>query len=159
MKKILLTMMISVLALTACGKSEETSNTETNTEVNSNADVKEDLDDCAETIVEQATTEQATEEQSDDPYVGEYLDYDNNDPNLFIKNNGNDTYSVEIGIFRLEVLEDYDAIVTDAGLEFEDETTLKIKGVITLEGNEAVVTITESSWDLIASGTVYRYYR
>ncbi len=168
-------MMISALALTACGKAEETKKTEATTEA------------TAETTTEQATTEQATTEQattekqeaegdtvevetsesntvtsqSNDIYVGEFFDYDYNEPELKINANGDGTYNVHIGIIRLAVFEDAAAIVTDAGLEFiaEDGAGNPIKGVITLEGNDAVVTFTESTWSLITNGTAYRYYR
>ena len=181
MKKLLLTvMMISALALTACGKAEETKKTEATTEVNLNEDVKEDLvefaDGAVDQATEQATTEQQVEEQvgevtstqsstvasqTNNAYLGTYLDYENNDPNLIIEDNGDGTYKVEIGIFRLAVFEDSDAVLTEAGLEFtaEDGAGNPIKGVITLEGNEAVVTFTESTWSLITNGTAYRYHR
>ncbi len=136
MKKVLLTMMmVGALALTACGKTEVTTEVE---------------------VKEQSTTEH-TETGEQLAYVGEYLDYENNDPSLIIKANGDGTYKVEIGVFRLAVYEDDDAILTEAGIEYE--STEGTKGVITLEGNEAVVTVTESTWDLAPVGTAYRYYR
>ncbi len=194
MKKVLLIMMmISVLALTACGKSEETPKTDATTEVNSDVSAKEDsVDDVEIATTEEITTEQTTTEQttteadttekqesegttvevettesnteasqSNDIYAGEYLDYEYNEPELKINANGDGTYFVCIGIIRLAVFEDDDAIATDAGLEFtaEDDAGNPIKGVITLEGNEAVVTFTESTWRLIPNGTVYRYRR
>ena len=160
MKKLLLTvMMISALALTACGKAEETKKTEATSEMN--VDAKEDLADLASGVVEQVDSEKEEAQQTNNAYVGEYLDYDNNEPNLFISANGDGTYKLEIGIFRLAVFEDSDAVLTEAGLEFtaEDGAGNPIKGVITLEGNEAVVTFTESTWSLITNGTVYRYHR
>ncbi len=189
MKKVLLIMMmISALALTACGKSGELPQTDATTEVNSSVDAKEDLVDdveiatTEETATEQTTAEvDTTEKQESDEtnvgaeatesndaasrayfmYEGEYLDYDYNEPELKICANGDGTYFVYIGIIRLAVFEDVDAIVTDAGLEFttEDGASNPIKGVITLEGNEAVVTFTDSTWELIPNGTVYRYHR
>ena len=151
-------MMISTFALTACGKSEEIQKTDATTEVNSEQDPKEDL----VNHVEVETTESNTEaSQSSDIYEGEYLDYEYNEPELKIYDNGDGTYFVYIGIIRLATFEDDAAIVTSAGLEFtaEDGSGNPIKGVITLEGNDAVVTFTESTWSLIPSGTAYRYYR
>lgn len=194
MKKVLLIMMmISVLALTACGKSEETPKTDATTEVNLDVGTKEDsVDDVEIATTEEITTEdiateqtttetdttekqeseetnvgaEATESnteasQSGDIYVGEYLDYDYNEPELKINSNGDGTYFVYIGIIRLTTFEDEDAVLTAAGLEFTavDDAGNPIKGVITLEGNDAVVTFTESTWDLIPNGTAYRYYR
>ncbi|MBQ8317573.1 MAG: hypothetical protein IJX85_04485 [Lachnospiraceae bacterium] len=156
MKKVLLTMMmISSLALAACGKAEETTKTDTTSEMN--VDTKEESADLTGGVTEQVDTETEEAQQTNSAYVGKYLDYDNNDPNLIIEANGDGTYKVEIGVFRLAVFEDDDAILTDAGIEYESEEGTK--GVITLEGNEAVVTVTESTWDLAPVGTVYRYYR
>lgn len=160
MKKVLLTMMmISVLALAACGKAEETTKTDTTSE--KNVDTIEESSDLTGGVTEQVDTETEEMQQTDNAYVGKYLDYDNNDPNLFISANGDGTYKLEIGIFRLAVFEDSDAVLTEAGLEFtaEDGAGNPIKGVITLEGNEAVVTFTESTWSLITNGTAYRYHR
>ncbi len=160
MKKLLLTvMMISALALTACGKAEETKKTEATSEMN--VDAKEEVSDLASGVVEQVDSEKEEAEQTNNAYVGTFLDYDNNDPNLIIEANGDGTYKLEIGIFRLAVFENSDAVLTEAGLEFETEDGAgnPIKGVITLEGNEAVVTFTDSTWELIPSGTVYRYHR
>ncbi len=183
MKKVLLIMMmISILALTACGKSEETPKTDATTEVNLDVGAKEDSVDDVEIATEQTTTETDTTEkqeseetnvgaeatesnneasQSSDIYVGEYLDYDYNEPELKINSNGDGTYFVYIGIIRLATFEDEDAVLTTAGLEFTavDDAGNPIKGVITLEGNDAVVTFTESTWDLTPNGTAYRYYR
>ncbi len=156
MKKVFLTvMMISVLALTACGMAEETTKTEATNEVNS--DAKEELADLASGASNQVDSAKEEAKQNGDLYVGTFLDYENNDPSLIILDNGDGTYKVEIGVFRLAVYEDDDAILTEAGIEYESEEGTK--GVITLEGNEAVVTVTESTWDLAPVGTVYRYYR
>ncbi|MBR3600489.1 MAG: hypothetical protein IKL53_11515 [Lachnospiraceae bacterium] len=119
-----------------------------------------------EKTTEQATTEAVTteqpttEEDAEDAYTGVYLDYDNNEPNLTIKANGDGTYEVTIGIFRLAVFDDGIGKLSDNGLEFTatDSAGNPIKGVITLEGNEAVVTFTDSTWELIENGTSYRYY-
>ena len=114
------------------------------------------------TTTEVETTESNTDtSQSDDIYSGEYLDYDFNEPELKIHANGDGTYEVYIGIIRLATFEDDDATLTASGLAFEaqDDAGNPIKGVITIEGNEAVVTFTDSTWSLIPNGTAYRYYR
>lgn len=108
------------------------------------------------------TTEQATtEENTEDAYAGMYLDYDNNEPNLTIKAKGDGTYEVTIGIFRLAVFDDGVGTLSENGLEFTatDSAGNPIKGVITLEGNEAVVTFTDSTWEMIENGTSFRYYK
>lgn len=109
-----------------------------------------------------ATTEQiTTDEKAEDAYAGVYLDYENNEPNLSIKANGDGTYEISIGIFRLAVFEDGVGTLSENGLEFTatDPAGNPIKGVITLEGNEAVVTFTDSTWELIENGTSFRYHK
>lgn len=108
-----------------------------------------------------STEETAPEAPTTDMYVGTYYDYDNNDPNLMISLNEDGTYSVAVGIFRLTTLEDGIGTLTDKGLEFvaTDASGNPIEGVITLEGNEAVVTFTNSTWELIANGDAYRYVK
>lgn len=102
-----------------------------------------------------------SEENTADLYVGTYNDYDNNEPSLEISLNEDGTYSVAITIFRLTSLEDGVGIVTDKGLEFmaTDATGNPIEGVITLAGNESIVTFTNSTWELIENGTSYRYVK
>jgi len=94
-------------------------------------------------------------------YEGGYSDYYYDEPELRIYANADGTYYVYIGIIRLASFEDDGAILTAAGLEFtaEDDRGNPEKGVITLEGNDAVVTFTESTWRLIPSGTEFRYYK
>ena len=136
---------------------EESATEQTTTEVDTTE--KQELD---ETSVEaEAIESNDADSRANLMYEDEYLDYEYNEPELKICANEDGTYLVHIGIIRLTVFEDVDAIVTDAGLEFttEDDAGNPIKGVITLEGNDAVVTFTESTWDLIPNGTAYRYYR
>jgi len=170
MKKVLLIimiMMISVLTLTACGESGETPKIDAATEVTATEQTTTELDTAEKqesegTIAEVETTESNTAALlSDFIYEGEYLAYEYNEPELKIYANGDGTYLLSVGIIRLASFEDDDAVATAAGLEFtaDDDSGNPIKGIITLEGNDAVVTFTESTWSLIPSGTVYRYYR
>jgi len=147
MKKILtLICVLTVLVMTsACGAGNT---------------VEKNVDEAAQVQEEQG--ENATsEEQASDLYEGTYNDYDNNEPNLKITLNEDGTYSVVIGIFRLTSLEDGVGNLTDKGLEFvaTDAADNPIEGVITLEGDEAVVTFTNSTWELIENGASYRYVR
>ncbi|MBP3414607.1 MAG: hypothetical protein J6L81_05375 [Clostridia bacterium] len=160
MKKVLLiVMMIGVLALAACGMSEEVPQTDMTSEVTA---TDQTIAEKQESNTEEGTAESDTAApQLYVSYAGEYLDYEYNEPELKIYDNGNGTYRVNIGIIRLAVFEDDDAVATAAGLEFTatDDAGNPIKGVITLGGNDAVVTFTESTWSLIPSGTVYQYYK
>lgn len=108
-----------------------------------------------------STDDTTSKEYTTDMYVGTYNDYDNNEPNLKISLNEDGTYGVVIGIFRLTSLEDGIGTLTEHGLEFTatDAAGNPIEGVITLEGDEAVVTFTNSTWELIENGTSYRYVK
>lgn len=162
MKKVLLIIMmllISALALTACGESEEVPQTDAAAEVTATDQTTAEQQ---ESNTEAGTTGSDTAaSQSAFIYAGEYLDYEYNEPELKIHANEDGTYRVHIGIIRLTSFEDDDAVATASGLEFTstDDAGNPIKGVITLEGNDAVVTFTESTWSLIPSGTVYQYYK
>ena len=171
-KMLVVTLGVMMLGLlSGCGKDKESSTTEAVTAEATTEATTEEVSTEA-TTAEAASTEEQIEEvetseantdisQSEDIYVGEYLDYDYNEPELRISANGDGTYNVHIGIIRLAVFEDNRAVVTDAGLEFraEDGAGDPILGVITIEGEEAVVTFTESTWSLISSGTSYRYHK
>ncbi len=108
----------------------------------------------------EATETNTDEVLVDDDYAGAYLDYDNNEKNLIIKANEDGTYEVEIGIYRLTILEDGVGTLTEEGLEFTatDASGNPIKGVIILEGEDVVVTFTDSTWEYIEDGTSYRYH-
>lgn len=140
--------------------------------------VTESLDATQEKVTEEQTTESEIEiseptteemkeedntfeEATTDMYAGIYNDYDNNEPNLTIELKEDGSYSVVIGIFRLLMLEDGVGTLTDKGLEFvaTDPAGNPIEGVITLEGNEAVVTFTNSTWADVENGSSYKYAR
>ena len=59
------------------------------------------------TITQSAETQPTEIETLDEEsYIGEYLDYDNNEPNLEIAKGNNRKYIIQIGIFRLTTLSD-----------------------------------------------------
>lgn len=64
---------------------------------------------------EQSTTDEA----KPDLYEGEYSDYDVNEPSLEIKKNNDETYQIQVKIYRLFYLDDGVGKVTEKGLEFE----------------------------------------
>lgn len=157
-KKILVAMF-TVMVLTmisGCDASEE---------IDANVDAvvtTQATEEASSTTQSEVQTDVATsEENTADLYVGTYNDYDNNEPSLEISLNEDGTYSVAITIFRLTSLEDGVGTVTDKGLEFvaTDATGNPIEGVITLAGNESIVTFTNSTWELIENGTSYRYVK
>jgi len=96
------------------------------------------------------------------PFEGDYLDEDNNEPNLHIHyNRGDGRYSVEIGIFRLTLLDDGIGTVDGDNLRFTatDAAGNPISGIISLQGDTAVVKFTGSRWDLLPNGSEFRYFR
>ena len=92
-------------------------------------------------------------------YIGEYLDYDCNEPNLEIAKGSNGKYIVQIGIFRLTTLDDGIGELTPEGLSFTatDAAGNPISGIITVEEQIATVTFTDSTWALLENGTTYLY--
>lgn len=105
-------------------------------------------------------TSQKTDETSD-PYVGEYNDYDTNEPNLMIQKNDDGTYSIQIGIFRLVQMDDCVGYEKDGKIEFsvndwEWGDNGKISGTITLEDDIVTVKFI-TGWN--ESIDEYRYHR
>ncbi len=95
----------------------------------------------------------------DSVYIGEYLDYDCNEPNLEIARGEDGKYIVQIGIFRLTTLDDGVGELTPEGMVFTatDAAGNPISGIITVEEQIATVTFTDSTWDLLENGTSYTY--
>lgn len=95
----------------------------------------------------------------DSVYIGEYLDYDCNEPNLEIARGEDGKYIVQIGIFRLTTLDDGVGELTPEGMVFTatDAAGNPISGIITIEEQIATVTFTDSTWDLLENGTSYTY--
>ena len=99
-----------------------------------------------------------------DPFVGEYNDYDVEEPNLEIQKNEDGTYLIQIGIFRLTTLDDCIGTAKDGKIEFSaklegeaGEKASVIKGTITLDGDVATVTFDKSFW--FAEQNVYKYHK
>lgn len=95
----------------------------------------------------------------DSVYIGEYLDYDCNEPNLEIAKGTDGKYIVQIGIFRLTTLDDGVGELTPEGMVFTatDAAGNPISGIITVEDEIATVTFTDSTWSLLENGTSYMY--
>lgn len=94
-------------------------------------------------------------------YIGEYIDYDNGDPNLEIAKGEDGKYIVQIGIFRLCTLDDGVGKLTAEGMLFTatDPAGNPISGVITVEEELAKVTFTDSTWTYLENGTAYEYIK
>lgn len=92
-------------------------------------------------------------------YIGEYLDYDNSEPNLEIAKGEDGKYIVQIGIFRLCSLDDGVGELTEEGMVFTatDPAGNPIGGMITVENDIAKVTFTDSTWTYLENGTTYEY--
>lgn len=92
-------------------------------------------------------------------YIGEYLDYDNAEPNLEIAKGEDGKFVVQIGIFRLCSLDDGVGELTSEGMTFTatDPAGNAIGGIITVEDAVAKVTFTNSTWEYLENGATYEY--
>ena len=121
--------------------------------------VKEDnnLSDSLDTQIKEEDIDNNVMDES--VYIGEYLDYDCNEPNLEIAKSSDGKYIVQIGIFRLTTLEDGIGELTSEGMKFmaTDAAGNPIGGIITVEDQIATVTFTDSTWALLENGTTYLY--
>ncbi len=100
-------------------------------------------------------------EQEMDKYVGEYNDYEVNDPSLEIQKNNDGTYTVQIGIFRLVYLDDGVGTIERDGIHFfaTAPNGKEIEGTITLEEDVATVAFLSPEWEEYSSVKEYKYYK
>ena len=94
-------------------------------------------------------------------YEGEYNSYDVNEPALEIKKNDDETYQIQIDLFRLWGFYDDAGKITEEGLEFATTGPggNEMNGVIKLEADIAVVTIFGQEWLDFAGLSEYRFYK
>lgn len=73
--------------------------------------------------------------------------------------NQDGTYTVQVGIFRLASFDDGIGTMTENGIKFTatDPAGNPIGGMITVNGNVATVTFTDSTWDNIENGRAFEY--
>ncbi len=94
-------------------------------------------------------------------YEGEYNSYDINEPALEIKKNDDETYQIQIDLFRLWDFYDDAGKITEEGLEFASTGPRgnEVNGVIKLEEDIAVVTIFGQEWLDFAGLSEYKFYK
>ena len=94
-------------------------------------------------------------------YEGEYNSYDVNEPALEIKKNDDETYQIQIDLFRLWGFYDDAGKITEEGLEFTATGPRgnEMNGVIKVEADIAVVTIFGQEWLDFAGLSEYRFYK
>ena len=117
-------------------------------------------DDAAATTETTTTDDAAAATTEEVVYVGEYTDNDGTDCKLEIAESEEEAgkYIVQLGIYRLVDL-DGTGEVTEEGLAFTaiDPADGTIGGVITIDGDKATVTFTDSTWEYIANGDSFEY--
>lgn len=98
-------------------------------------------------------------ELNKDSYIGEYTDSDSGSAGMEIAEGENGAFVVQVSIYRLTTFSDGVGTLTSDGLRFTatDASGNPISGVITLKGNEATVTITDSTWELLPNGEQFVY--
>ncbi len=157
MKKITAFLFVSLmLILSACGGNSPAP--ADNEDVSAPEPSQQQPAEVSETAAE--VPENSAETVLDETaYIGEYLDFDYGEPNLEIAKSEEGKYVVQIGIPMLTSLDDGVGELTDEGLKFTatDAAGNPISGVITLEGETASVTFTDSTWELLESGSVFNY--
>lgn len=156
MRKIFLCMVFGVI-LTGCGIAKPGQNDVVPIESKPIENALQEESKMQETVVPEETL--AKKSLDENLYIGEYLDYDNNEPNLEIAKGEDGKYIVQIGIFRLASFDDGVGELTEEGMHFTatDMAGNPISGMITIEGQIATVTFTDSTWELIENGTCYQY--
>ena len=94
-------------------------------------------------------------------YEGEYNSYDINEPALEIKKNDDETYQIQMDLFRLWGFYDGAGKITEEGLEFTATGPRgnEMNGIIKLDEDIAVVTIFGQEWLDFAGLSEYRFYK
>lgn len=148
-RRICFVCLLLGIALTGCGSKESKEN---------NVVSVEQIPVEAEDTVQKETEAKQEKVLDDTLYIGEYLD-ENKDPNLEIAKGEDGKYIVQIGIFRLASMGDGVGELTEEGMHFTatDMAGNPIGGIITMKGEIATVTFTDSTWELIENGTSYDY--
>lgn len=92
--------------------------------------------------------------------IGEYADR-NDGSTLEISKSDNGRMKVEIGLTRLTMIDDGVGVLSDKGLTFSatDAAGNPIYGLITIEGNTAKLTFTESTWEYLPAGATFTFNR
>ena len=129
---------------------------------------KENIDDVTERQTKEVQTRETdtSEEESTEVddiegkiYIGEYLDYDYEEPSLEIEKEDDGEYIIQITIAHLATFYDGIGELTEDGMYFTatDPAGNPISAIITVEDEIATVTFTDSTWELIENGSVYKY--
>lgn len=92
--------------------------------------------------------------------IGEYADR-NDGSTLEISKSDNGRMKIEIGLTRLTMIDDGVGVLSDKGLTFSatDAAGNPIYGLITIEGNTAKLTFTESTWEYLPAGATFTFNR
>lgn len=149
--KICIVFLLLGIALTGCGSKESPKSDVASVE---QIPVEE------EDIMQKESVTKQEKVLDETLYIGEYLD-ENKDPSLKIAKGEDGKYKVQIGIFRLAVFDDCVGELTEEGMLFTatDMAGGPIGGIITVEGENATVTFTNSTWEYIENGTSYEYIK
>ena len=141
--KLLIMLCVATIVLSGCVK-EDNNTSEAFDSLDIQIKEEEDID---SNVIDEAL------------YIGEYLDYDCNEPNLEIAKGSDGKYIVQIGIFRLTTLDDGIGELTPEGLIFTatDAAGNPISGIITVEEQIATDVFTDSTWAILENGTTYLY--
>ena len=148
--KFVIVLCVATIVLSGCIKED---NNTSDTLDSSDIQIKEEED------IDSNVMDEDTNVTDEALYIGEYLDYDCNEPNLEIAKGSDGKYIVQIGIFRLTTLDDGVGELTSEGMSFTatDAAGNPISGIIMVEDQIATVMCTDSAWELLENGATYRY--
>ncbi len=93
-------------------------------------------------------------------FIGEYVD-DNKDPSLEIAKRSDGKFDIQISIFRLCSLDDGIGELQEDKIVFSvtDPNGNPMEGVITRDGDKAVVEFTKTTWTYISNGDKYTFVK
>lgn len=142
-------------------REEAENNSYDNEYISSDYDVNATTEEQVEKNENDLTESNVNSSTNTDIYIGEYNDYAINEPMLEIQKNDDETYKIQIGIFRLIQLYDCVGYATEDGIQFsttEWGDDREIRGMITFESDIATVTFI-SGWSDFSNIVEYEYYK
>lgn len=151
-KLILFFLCLSMCLSVSCGTKDDSAagNTVTNSPITS-----PNLDPLPEPSVTESVQGAA-----EDPYVGEYNDFDYNisEPALEIEKNEDGSYEIEIGIYRVSTFQNCKGTLVDDKIEFSTVFSDRlIAGIIEFDDDIATVTFTSKDWAEYSDLDIYSF--
>lgn len=151
-KLVLFFLCLSMCLSVSCGTKEDSA---AGNPVTTNPVTSPNSDPLPEPLVTESVQDAA-----EDPYVGEYNDFDYNisEPALEIEKNQDGSYEIEIGIYRVSTFQNCKGTLVDDKIAFSTVFSDRlIEGTIEFDDDIATVTFTSKDWAEYSNLNIYSF--